>query len=268
MSVVRLSLRARPAPFAGRSWRMVERNLILYRRTWMVLFSGFFEPLLYLLAIGFGIGSLVGTVTTESGTVVRYAVFVAPALMASSAMNGALFDSTFNLFFKLKYAKLYDAVLATPVEPQDVAVGEVTWALIRGTLYSIGFIVVMTALGLVASPWASLAVLAAMLIGFSFAAIGTAATTFLRSWQDFDLIQIVLLPVFLFSATFFPITVYPPALQVVVALTPLYHGIHLIRGLTTGAVESGLLLDAAFLASLGAVGLAITGSRLRTLLLK
>jgi len=268
MSVAQPRWHAGSAPFAGRSWRLVERNLILYRRTWMVLFSGFFEPLLYLLGIGFGIGSLVGSVTTENGQVVRYAVFVAPALMASSAMNGALYDSTFNLFFKLKFAKIYDAILATPVGVGDVALGEITWALIRGSLYSAGFIVVMAGLGLVASPWAALAVPAAMLIGFSFAAMGTAATTFLRKWQDFDLIQLVMLPLFLFSATFFPITVYPPALQAVVELTPLYHGIHLLRGLTTGGVDAGLIPDIAFLAALGVVGLSLTSRRLQTLLLK
>lgn len=172
-----------------------------------------------------------------------------------------------NFFFKLKYAKTYDAILATPVAPADVARGEVAWALIRGTLYAIAFIVVMAALGLVASPWAVLAVPASILIGFSFAAMGTAATTFMRSWQDFDLVQLVMLPLFLFSATFFPITVYPAALRLVVELTPLYHGIHLIRGLTTGAVGWGLLVDGAFVVGLGLAAMAITSRRLRGLIL-
>ncbi len=257
----------RPAGPLGRSSRLVERNLLVYRRTWMILFSGFFEPVLYLLGVGFGIGSLVGSVATGGGQVVRYAVFVAPALMASSAMNGAIYDGTFNFFFKLKYAKIYDAILATPIGPADVARGEITWALIRGTLYAIAFIVVMAALGLVASPWAVLAVPASILIGFSFAAMGTAATTFMRSWQDFDLVQLVLLPLFLFSATFFPITVYPAALRLAVELTPLYHGVHLLRGLTTGAVGWGLLVDVAFMTGLGLVGMAITSRRLRGLIL-
>jgi lipooligosaccharide transport system permease protein len=240
---------------------------MVYRRTWMIIFSGFFEPLLYLLGVGFGIGSLVGSVATEGGRAVPYAVFVAPALMASSAMNGAIYDATFNFFFKLKYAKIYDAILATPVAPADVARGEITWALIRGTLYAIAFLVVMAVLGLVASPWAVLAVPASILIGFSFAAMGTAATTFMRSWQDFDLVQLVLLPLFLFSATFFPITVYPAALRLVVELSPLYHGIHLIRGLTTGATGWGLLVDVAFVAGLGLAAMAITSRRLRGLIL-
>lgn len=248
--------------------RLVERNLMVYRRTWIVIVSGFFEPLFYLVGIGFGIGSLVGSVSTESGLPVSYALFVAPALMASSAMNGAIYDSTMNIFFKLKYARTYEAVLSTPVGIADVAIGEVTWALIRGTLYSFGFIVVMLALGLVASPWAILALPAAMLIGFAFASIGIAITTFLRTWQDFDIVQLIMLPLFLFSATFFPITVYPPALRIFVELTPLYHGIDLIRGLTTGDIGPRLGLDAGYLVLVGLIALAIASRRLQRLLLK
>jgi len=198
----------------GRSGRLVERNLLVYRRGWLIIFSGFFEPLFYLLGIGFGLGGLVGPVSTDQGLTVSYAIFVAPALMATAAMNGAIYDSTFNLFFKLRYARTYDAVLATPV------------------------------------------------------GVGAAVTTFLRKWQDFDLVQIVLLPIFLFSATFFPLSVYPPALQAVVQLTPLFHGVHLIRGLTTGGVDWTLLLDVAYLGALGLAGLALTTQRLRHQLLK
>ena len=208
-------------PVAGRAAHLVERNAIMYRRGWFVIVSGFIEPLLYLLAIGFGVGALVGSTVTVNGHPLRYAVFVAPALMASSAMNGAIYETAFNFFYKLKYVKLYDAVLATPLGVADIALGEIAWALIRGTLYALGFIVVMAALGLAISPWALLALPAAMLIGFSFAAVGTAASTFVRTWQDFDLVLTVLIPLFLFSATFYPITVYPGPLQVVVQLTPL-----------------------------------------------
>jgi lipooligosaccharide transport system permease protein len=202
------------------------------------------------------------------GRPVSYAVFVAPAMMASSAMNGAVFETAFNFFFKLKYAKLYDAILATPLGVADIALGEVSWALIRGTLYALGFIVVMAALGLVTSPWAILALPAAMLVGFTFAAVGTAVTTFMRSWQDFDLILIVLIPLFLFSATFYPITVYPGPLQAVVQLSPLYHGVDLLRSLTTGAVGPWLVGDIAYLVLLGLIGLAIAAFRLQRLLLK
>lgn len=255
-----------PAP--DRAVRLVERNALLYRRGWLLLISGFIEPLLYLLAIGFGVGALVSSTVTVDGHLVRYAVFVAPAMMATSAMNGAIFETAFNFFFKLKYVKLYDAVIATPLGIADIALGEITWALIRGTLYSFGFIVVMTALGLVASPWALLALPAAMLIGFTFSALGTAASTFVRTWQDFDLVLTVLIPLFLFSATFYPISVYPGPLQVVVQLTPLYHGVDLLRRLTTGIIGPSLLVDVAYLAVLGALALAVAATRLERQLLK
>lgn len=250
------------------SLRLVERNLNVYRHTWIVLFSGFFEPVFYLFGIGVGIGSLVGRVQLDNGRLVSYAVFVAPALMASSAMNGAIYESTFNLFFKLRYAKLYDAVLATPLRTTDVAAGEVGWALMRGALYSVGFLVVMTLMGLTISPWALLAWPASILIGLAFAGVGTATTTFLRRWQDFDLVQLFLIPLFLFSGTFFPVSAYPALVRVLVELTPLYHGVHLIRGLTTGVLDAGLLVDCAYLLALGLVGVAITRARLDRLLLR
>ncbi len=265
-----LALRVLPPVLfrSRRAGRLVERNIMVYRRAWMVIFSGFFEPLFYLLGIGFGIGTLVGTITGPEGQAIPYTLYVAPALMASSAMNGAIYDSTFNVFFKLRYAKTYDAVLATPLGIGDVAIGEITWALLRGSIYAAGFILVMLALGLVASPWAVFALPAAMLIGFAFAAVGVAVTTFVRSWRDFDLVQIVLLPLFLFSATFYPISVYPEPLQIVVALTPLYHGVSLLRGLTTGAVGPYMLIDAGYLLLMGLIGLAIAAARLERALLK
>jgi lipooligosaccharide transport system permease protein len=255
-------------PAAGRAAHLVERNAIMYRRGWPIIVTGFIEPLLYLLAIGFGVGALVGRSVVVNGHPLRYAVFVAPAMMASSAMNGAIFETAFNFFYKLKYVKLYDAVLATPLGVADIALGEITWALIRGTLYAFGFIVVMAALGLVISPWALLALPAAMLIGFSFAAVGTAASTFVRNWQDFNLVLTVLIPLFLFSATFYPITVYPGPLQVAVQLTPLYHGVDLLRSLTTGMIGPSIMVDIAYLIILGAAGLALAATRLERLLHK
>jgi lipooligosaccharide transport system permease protein len=262
----RAALRQLPAP--GRAILLVERNLILQRRGWPTVASGFIEPVLYLLAIGFGVGALVAANVVVDGRPIRYAVFVAPAMLASSAMNGAIYETSFNFFYKLKYVKLYDAVLATPLGVADIALGEIAWALMRGTLYALGFIVVMVALGLVTSPWALMALPAAMLIGFSFAAVGTAASTFARTWQDFDLVLTVLIPLFLFSATFYPISVYPGPLQVVVQLTPLYHGVDLIRSLTTGMVGPSIVVDIVYLAVLGAAALTVAATRLQRLLLK
>lgn len=257
-----------PGLASRRAGRLVERNVMSYRRNWIVLLTGFFEPVFYLFGIGYGLGALVPDVAGVDGRPISYGLFVAPALLASSAMNGAIYDSTFNVFFKLRYAKTYDAVLATPLGVGDVAVGEVTWALIRGTLYSAAFFVVMVLFGLVASPWALLTLPAAMLIGFAFAAVGMAATTFMRQWTDFDYITMVTLPLFLFSATFYPITSYPEPLRVVVQLTPLYHGVDLLRSLTTGVVGPGILVHIGYLAVMGLIGLAIASRRLDRLLLK
>ncbi len=247
---------------------LIERNVYVYRRGWMVLFSGFFEPLFYLLSIGLGIGGIVGDIPGPNGTSIPYALFVAPALLATASMNGAIAESTFNVFFKLNYQKTYDAVLATPLGAGDVALGEIGWAVIRSTLYAIGFVVVIAVLGLVRSPWVVLAVPAATLLSFAFSSVGMAATTFMRSWQDFDLIQLVVLPLFLFSGTFYPISAYPEPFGLFVQLTPLYQGVDLIRALVTGAVDLGILWHVAYLSVMGIVGLAVVARRLDRLLLK
>ena len=193
------------------SLRLIERHARAYRRAWLVFISGVFEPLFYLLSVGLGLGVLVGKVPGPGGQLIPYREFVAPGLLAVSSMNGAMYDSTFNVFFRLKYAKLYDAVLATPMRPTQVALGEIGWALIRGTIYAIAFIGVMLALGLLHSPWVVLDVPAAVLIGFAFAGIGMFGTTYMKSWQDFDYVILASMPLFLFSATFYPLSVYPPA---------------------------------------------------------
>jgi len=257
-------LRAFERPSA-RGALLFERNLMSYRRMWIIILSGFFEPLFYLLALGFGLGAYVGDVT-QAGVTVTYAAFVAPGLLAASAMNGAFYDAT-NIFWKLRYQKLYDAVLATPLGPRDVAVGETAWALFRGLVYAVGFFSVMAALGLVESWWAVLALPATLFVGFAFAGAGIAAVTYMRSWQDFDALNLVMLPMFLFSATFFPLAVYPEWLQGVVQATPLYHAVSLVRGLTTGVVGIAQLVDVAYLAALGIAGTWLAARRIERLLL-
>jgi lipooligosaccharide transport system permease protein len=272
-----LSLRILPAPMlrTGRfglggkgSGHLIERHARVYRHTWGVLASGVFEPLFYLLSIGVGLGKLVGPVTGPGGHPVGFSSFVAPALLATSAMNGAILDSTFNVFFRLKYAKLYDAALATPMRPDEIALGEIGWALLRGGLYAIAFMAVMLALGLVHSIWAIAAVPVALLIGFAFAGAGMAATTYMSSWQHFEFVTLATLPMFLFSTTFYPLSVYPRAVQIIVECTPLYQGVMLLRGLTLGAVGPDLLWNVAYLAAFGVIGLLIAGNRIRHLLLR
>jgi lipooligosaccharide transport system permease protein len=247
---------------------LVERHTLVYRHTWLVFVSGVVEPLFYLLSIGVGLGQLVGSVQGPGGTTVTYAAFVAPALLASASMNGALFDSTFNVFFRLKYEKLYDAALATPMRAGDVALGEISWALLRGALYAVAFLVVMAAMGLVYSWWALAALPAAVLTGFAFAAAGMACTTYMRTWQDFEFVQLATLPMFLFSTTFYPLSVYPRPLQFVVECTPLYQSVVILRDLTLGTVGPGLLWHAAYLAVLGVIGLLVAGRRIGRLLLR
>lgn len=258
-----------PFGFGGRrALLLIERNVLVYKNGWMVILSGFFEPLFYLLAVGLGIGSIVGDLPGPNGSTIPYALFVAPALLASASMNGAIAESTFNVFFKLNFQKVYDAVLATPLSPGDVALGEIGWAVIRSTLYALGFVVVILLLGLVRSPWVVLAIPAATLLAFAFAAVGMAATTFMRSWQDFDLVGLVVLPLFLFSGTFYPLSVYPPAFQILTRFSPLYHSVEIIRALTLGAFDWSLAGHIAFLLGMGGLGVAVASRRLGKLLLK
>jgi lipooligosaccharide transport system permease protein len=245
-----------------RAHLLFERNLMVYRRTWLTILSGFFEPLFYLFSLGLGLGHFVGDVNG-----VKYAAFIAPALLAASAMNGAVYDSTINVFWKLRYGKVYDAMLVTPMGPTDVAVGEVGWALFRGLLYSTGFIITAAALGLIHSWWGLLALPSTIVIGFSFAGVGMAAATFMRSWQDFDMIQLVQLPMFLFSTTFYPLSVYPEAIQWVVRFSPLYHAIELVRSLTLGTVDWTSLVHFGYLLLLGTIGMLIARRRMAGLLL-
>ncbi|MFL6142542.1 MAG: ABC transporter permease [Labedaea sp.] len=257
-----------PGLYAGRARMLVERELLVNRRTWLAVVSGLGEPVLYLFAIGLGFGKLAGDVLGPGGQPIPYLAFVAPALLAAAAMNGAVYDSTFNLFFKIKYNRTFEAMLATPLGPFDLAIGQVSWALLRGGLYAVGFFVVMLAMGLVVSPWALLVVPAALLIGFGFAAIGMAATTFMRSWQDFDLVMLALMPMFLFSTTFFPLSVYPAAIRVLVQCFPLYHGIEIMRALSAGVVDASILGHLAYYVIMAGFGVLVSTRRLSTLLLR
>jgi lipooligosaccharide transport system permease protein len=254
--------------YAGRPGALILRSATASRRAWLAFVSGFFEPVFYLVAMGQGLGSLVGALPGPDGQPISYAAFIAPGLLAASAMNGAVFDSTYNVFFKLKYTRLYDAMLATPLGPVDVALGEIGWALIRGGLYALAFLSVMAGFGLLVSPWALLALPAALVVAFAFAAVGMAATSFMRSWQDFDLVTLAILPMFLFSTTFYPLSVYPRWLQIVVECLPLFHAVELMRGLTTGVVGVGLLGHLAYFVVMIGIGVAVAARRLDALLLR
>ncbi|GAA2003586.1 MULTISPECIES: ABC transporter permease [Nocardioides] len=245
---------------------LLYRNFLAYRRAWYIFLTGFLEPVFYLFSIGVGVGQLV-TGFEVDGRTIEYAAFVAPGMLAASAMNGTILDATFNFFFKLKYNKLFDQMLATPLTTMDIARGELSWSLLRGGIYSAGFLVVMLLMGLVSSWWAVLVVPAALLIGLAFGGVCMALTTFMRSWQDFELVTLATLPMFLFSATFFPVTAFPTWLRWVVECTPLYRGVVLCRELTTGTVSWASAVSVVYLVVMGVAGLLVVRRRLDRLLL-
>ncbi len=256
------------ALYAGNARAVVARGVLASKSSnLIVIISGFFEPVFYLLALGLGLGSFIGTVEGSDGSPVPYAAFIAPALLAVAAMNGAIFDSTWNVFFKIKFAKLYEGMLATSLGPLDVALGEITLALARGGLYAAGFMLVMQVLGLNLAWTAVLALPAVLLIAFGFASIGMAITSYLNTFQQMDWINFVLLPMFLFSATLYPITVYPEPVQWFVQALPLWHGVELVRGLTTGILSPLMLVHVLYYVVMVVVGLVFTTRRLRTLFL-
>jgi lipooligosaccharide transport system permease protein len=257
-------------PSLRRSMRMVQRNAIVYKHAWMIIVSGFFEPVFYLLAIGVGLGTLVPDIDG-----LPFAAFVAPGLLAASCMNGAISDGFFNIFFKLHFQRTYEGILATPMRVADVACGEALWALLRGSLYAAAFLVVVLALGawtgepMLRSATAWLAWPAAVLVSGTFAAIALCITSFARRIEDFDVVMgLVVLPMFLFSGIFFPVSRYPEALQWVVQVVPLYHGVELLRQLTTGRVDGMLALHAIYLAAIGTIALAVAMRRLERALVK
>jgi lipooligosaccharide transport system permease protein len=253
-----------PDLVARRPQRMVERHVLAYRRQWLLIVSGFFEPLLYLLSMRAGLGELVGEVSV-AGRDVPYDAFVAPALMAASAMNGAVFDSTGNVLHRLRYARIYDAALATPMRPVDVAVGEITWALLRGQIYAIGFLAVMAALGLTGSWWCLAALPVCALIGLTFASLGFLGTTYMRGWADMEIVDTLVMPMLLFSATFFPVAAYG-GWSWLVNLSPLYHGVALVRAANTGVWTASLVVHAAVLMVISLVALRLAARRVEQLL--
>jgi len=254
--------------YAGRPQVLLERGWLAFRSsTWVPIFTGFVEPVLFLLAFGYGMGNLVGDISTGSSSI-NYTMFIAPGLLATSAMNGAIYDSTWNVFFKLNESKLYKTMLSTPLGPMDIALGEITWALLRGLVYSIGFLSVVTVLGLTPSLWAVLAIPAASLVAFGFASFGMAITSFFKTYQQMGFVNFVLLPMTLFSGSLYPISVYPDWLEKLIMALPLWHGIELVRTFWFGNINLGVLLHIFYFLIMIIIGLFVTSRRLRALFLR
>jgi lipooligosaccharide transport system permease protein len=212
-----------------RAWRMWQRNAVLFRRGWrLFVIPNFFEPVLYLLSIGLGLGLYIG----QQIMGVDYVVFIAPGLAAASAMNGAVFEVTYNVYVKLQYIKLYDAVITTPLEPEDAAAGEIAWAVTRSLMYGVTFVIVMALLGYVRSPLALAAPLGLALIGVGFASLGMVVTAVIPRMELYTyFFTLFVTPMFLFSGIFYPIERLPDAAQPVAWFTPLHHGVELMRAL-------------------------------------
>lgn len=266
MSAIAESLRILPpSALSRRPLHLVERNARVSAKLWAVILAGFLEPLFYLILSREGFGQLIDSVS-YLGREIDYVAFAAPGLMAASAMNGAIADSTFGAYGKLKWQNVYEAVASTPLSAADIAVGEVVWSQLRGALYGAAFLVFMLAMGLVESWWAILTVPTAVLIGFAFASCGLWATTYMRSWQDFTYITLAVMPMFLFSAVFYPLHTLPDGLQLAVRLTPLYQGVALERSLVFGDVGWSAVGHVLYLTIMGLVGIRNAARRFGVLL--
>jgi lipooligosaccharide transport system permease protein len=222
------------------AWRLWQRNAAIYRRTYRLnILPNFFEPLFFLLAMGLGLGGYLGRMIQG----VEYMDFIAPGLVATAAMYGTSFEVTFNCFVKMKFGKVYDGVIATPLTTEDVALGELLWGTTRALIYGLAFLVIATAFGVVHSWMALLAPVAVAMIGMMFSVIGLAFTAVIPVIDYFTYYwTLFMTPMFLFSGIFFPVDSMPEWVEVLAWLMPLHHAVNLMRALTlTGDLRAAVL---------------------------
>ncbi|MEM7321477.1 MAG: ABC transporter permease [Actinomycetota bacterium] len=265
---------SRPQPRSGpgalqtlvryRSLRVIQRNCTISKQYWLVFVTRLLEPFLFLFSIGVGVGALVEEVSGPDGLPISYRSFVAPAMLVASAMNAALFATVIDFYSKFEWQGSYDSMLASPIGVRDIIHGELLWIVGYLGIQSTAFAITMWLMGLVVSWWAVLLPVAAMLVAFGFGGVGFVGASFLRSWLDFEFMSLVAFPMFLFSASFFPLSRYPGVLATVVQLTPLYQGVDLARDLTFGTVGWDSVVQVLYLFAMGAVGLAIAERRIST----
>ncbi|GAA1825459.1 ABC transporter permease [Nesterenkonia flava] len=258
--------------YSGNIRAVFQRGLTAIRNNRGVIFlSGFLEPVLFLTSFGLGISPMITAVDAGSdgtGEAISYAAFIAPALLAVSAMNGAIFDATWNVFFKLKITKLYQTMMSTSLGPLDVAVGEILLALFRGGIYSLGFLGVLLVTGLVDPLSAVLMWCTALFIALGFASVGMAVTSFMKRFQQMDWMMMILMPMFLFSATLFPIEVYPQGVQWVIQAFPLWHGVELMRDLAFWDFGLITLVHIGYYLVMVAAGMSVAAYRMKKLFLR
>src|SRR5690349_23025971 len=240
--------------------RVVESRALEYRRTFRAsLFSSFLNPVLFLVAMGVGLGTYVDRSGAGSQALggLSYLQFLAPGLLAATTMQAAAFESTFPIMAGLNWQKIFHAMYATPIGPRDIVVGNLAWIAIRLTAIAAIFVVVMTLFGAAASPLIVLAIPAAVLTGMAFATPIVAFSATQRTPDKFNAIfRFGITPLFLFSGTFFPISNLPAAIQPIAWLSPLWHGVELTRGLALGTITADPLRAVVHVAILVAIFLA------------
>ena len=255
----------------GSPLRVLHRNFLVYRRTWRgSLFFTFLQPFLFLTAMGLGLGALVNARDTTSIGGVQYVQFLAPGLLAAACMQTAIFECSWPILSKIRWGRNYDAMLATPLVVDDLLVGELAWILVRLLTVAGAFLAIITAFGLAASPLAILALPAALLTGLAFAAAMIAYTAVQKNDGGFMVVfRFVMTPLFLFSGVFFPVEHLPAVVQWIPQVTPLYHGVALVRGLILhGIPVHEALVHGGYLLGFLAVGLAIARRNLHRRLVK
>ena len=237
--------------------RVLEHNLIVYRRTWKgSLFMSFISPILFLAAMGFGLGGLIsrGPVRTVDG--LSYLVFLAPGLLVATAMQSGYVETTYPIMARIQWERTYEGMLATPLRVFDVLAGEFGWLALRLGLTSVAFFLVMLVFGTVHSALALLAIVVAVLTGLAFAAPILAWTATRRTDSSFALIgRFLITPLFLLGGVFFPIHQLPQLVQAIAWLTPLAHGVALARGLSVGVLPSSAGIHLAVLLVYAAAGI-------------
>ncbi len=243
-----------------RALRMVQRNALVYRHVWRgSVFSSFLQPTLFLIAMGIGLGRMVDAGGTPLPGGATYAEFLAPGLLAAAAMQVAAFESTYPVLGRMMWFRNYEAIMTTPMGVPDLVLGELAWLVLRLTTTATAFVLVMTAFRIPRSPLVILAIPAAVLTGLAFAAPIMAFAATLKHSNPFNvLFRFVITPLFLFSGVFFPISRLPEPLAYAAWLTPLFHGVQLVRGFALDAVPSAWPIHAAYLGALVAAGIAMS----------
>ncbi|MFJ4653271.1 ABC transporter permease [Nocardia sp. NPDC088792] len=235
-----------------------RRGVTLFSAIWL---SAVLEPVLYLLALGLGVGSLVNRRITTDGQTMNYLHFVSPAMLAVSCMSGAISASVFSFYTRHKQHGMFRMISTTSITTREIVVGDWLWEILRVSMLSGIFVIVLALAGLVGIGNAVVAFAATVLINAAFSAVGIGLAMLLRGWQDFDIVTVGQTVLFLFSGTFFPVSQYPSWAQVFAELTPLYHAIELLRGITVGDYGTGMLVHAGYLVLMTAAGLVFATRR-------